>query len=521
MKLASCVSHEGLEEAMMVSELQEQLFSITEENIDSVLDYLINSNFFENKSRVKQLADNTILAIEYRPNQMAQFAKLLQKLLFISDKTLLLKKYLFRPFISTYVKQRFRLCFMHTCLSMEILSDNEIYESIRNFYLKYPEEKYSLQLLFAWFAPVIEKFDSVLYEKLMFIDKSNEFTDFVNNLHEYRKDDWALFKTAVEFGCLPGSIASYLLSDNIDEFQAIAALPDFDINQRIPPFIFEHFKFMRHWPTLIQFAAFHGSIKCFRYLLENGADHTLQTKDNPSLSLAQFAVAGGNFTIIRLCEEKGCDFKLTGQTAAEFHRFEVFQWLFDTKNLNLEELYQNTSSIFHLSAKANNMQILLFCIENKCNINSKGHWDVTPLNMAAERGRSDAIKLFLSHKDINENMETGGGSTPLHAAASHGYHEAIKLLLADERVKVNVRNKFAVTPLHLASQYGFEKAIKALFTRAEVNVNAKNDVMMTPLQMAANNNHLEAIKILLSHPSIQVFQTDGVSFNFIMAFIFI
>ncbi|OHT13740.1 hypothetical protein TRFO_16069 [Tritrichomonas foetus] len=74
---------------------------------------------------------------------------------------------------------------------------------------------------------------------------------------------------------------------------------------------------------LIEYAAFYGSIKCFKFLL-------LKNIMLP-FSLPRYAVAGGNSEIIRLCVQNNLNFLHSCRSAIHFHHTEILKWLLEQK----------------------------------------------------------------------------------------------------------------------------------------------------------------------------------------------
>ena len=81
--------------------------------------------------------------------------------------------------------------------------------------------------------------------------------------------------------------------------------------------------------TPIEFAAFYGSVKCFKYFLLNNA------KLKPSI--CKFAVAGGNYEIIHILEQKNLSFEDCFRLSVEYHRYEITDWLLQSYSLDSKQ----------------------------------------------------------------------------------------------------------------------------------------------------------------------------------------
>ena len=82
-----------------------------------------------------------------------------------------------------------------------------------------------------------------------------------------------------------------------EEFAVFALKSDLSFNTTVIPSVYEtNSLLIKNQPTLLEYAAFYGSIQIFKYLIENNAQLT------PLLWI--YAVHGQNLEIIHLLEEK-------------------------------------------------------------------------------------------------------------------------------------------------------------------------------------------------------------------------
>ena len=118
--------------------------------------------------------------------------------------------------------------------------------------------------------------------------------EFIKNIDELSKNDWKFHRRLVREGVNPSYIAKVIRSDDIKILQEISSQNNFDFNQTIEPSLYERFSYINeNNVSLIDYAAFFGSTKCFKFLMLNGSDLK---------NTAKFVVASGNEEIIKLCE---------------------------------------------------------------------------------------------------------------------------------------------------------------------------------------------------------------------------
>ncbi|OHT11043.1 hypothetical protein TRFO_19444 [Tritrichomonas foetus] len=107
-------------------------------------------------------------------------------------------------------------------------------------------------------------------------------------------------------------------------------------------------------PQLIEYVAFCGSIKIFKFLWLNKANTKIP-------DLYYFSIAGGNSEIIHLVESINFDYNIQHLVVAaiEFHRNDVVQYLFNTKNFEILEGIN-----INISIEYNNIEILLYILDH-------------------------------------------------------------------------------------------------------------------------------------------------------------
>ena len=82
-----------------------------------------------------------------------------------------------------------------------------------------------------------------------------------------KMDDWKLHKQLIQEGVIPSDIARAIRNDDVEKLQEISSQTNFDFNQCIEPSIYERCSYINNGDvSLIDYAAFFGSIKCFRFL---------------------------------------------------------------------------------------------------------------------------------------------------------------------------------------------------------------------------------------------------------------
>jgi ankyrin repeat protein len=154
-------------------------------------------------------------------------------------------------------------------------------------------------------------------------------------------------------------------------------------------------------PTLVQFAAFFGAVNCFEWLLGLGADLNAHDEAFPSLSVMQFAIAGGNHAILRQLYQRGVALVGSLQIAARCFRNELFESL--TEKCHIMENHVDYATALHESCAANNLTGLSLCFSNGSDIEARDEIGRTPLHYAAISGSTECGRVLLTQGDVDLN----------------------------------------------------------------------------------------------------------------------
>ena len=161
-------------------------------------------------------------------------------------------------------------------------------------------------------------------------------------------------------------IVQPIIDDNIDLLNELISTSNFDVYDKIPKSIFEIHSILASAQP-IQYAAFLGSINCFKYLLH-------KTSSIDYEKLMKFGIAGGNSEIIHIIENYIDVFNQELlNLAISYMRNDLIEYI-----LNNYDLKINCESYFHCIYASNYEALLLLqefekydeTNENKAGINS-------------------------------------------------------------------------------------------------------------------------------------------------------
>lgn len=364
---------ESREQILCLMMFQESLISIDSGRVDEVVEHLLQTNLIYSKDSVKQIAYNILQAASHRPWSIKNLVSLIKKLIdnASSDNCLSILKDFLIP--TDLMNQRWYRSFLLFAISQKIISAEELINLMKSYDVDEP-----LFLLYCWFAPIIEKSDHDIFLQLtdmLFKNKnklSKEFQFFIDKFEQLRMNNWELQREYFLTGYYKGSLPYIIRNDNLDLLRSYFSQfnVEIDYNMKVDSSLFERCDFIRHNPTLIQFAAYYGSVKCFTYLLMQN-DIDIKITDDNGINIFQFAIAGGNQKIIEICEKLKFENKGIIETAIEFQRFDTMVYFIEKYKININDCDDSHLSVLHYAAKYNNVKVILYCLKNKVDVNLK------------------------------------------------------------------------------------------------------------------------------------------------------
>ncbi|OHT09025.1 hypothetical protein TRFO_22173 [Tritrichomonas foetus] len=168
-------------------------------------------------------------------------------------------------------------------------------------------------------------------------------------------------------------ILEFIRNDDLENFQKIIVLSNEDLNQLIPMSFYQRDTIFKngHY-NFIEYAAFYGAVKCFKFLLKNMAPISHKKKDN---LLGKCAIAGGNFEIIHLCQQEKSSFLCCLEYAIKYHKNDVAEWLIDN---NYDEILLKHST--DLCIRHYNIRVLLSIIKKGIVVSSGAYTAIESSN---------------------------------------------------------------------------------------------------------------------------------------------
>lgn len=346
---------------------------------------------------------------------------------------------------------------------------------------------------------------------------SNSETLKLYNISDEERSILQKFKSIRNLGFNENRIAEVIRKDDFNGLQKILSQTNLSYESTIQKSFFERCNFVNdNSTTLLEYAAFCGSINVFKFLIQinyqndNPIITSIQQNERINLNdnndttnvnlirsrvilfldksekLCKYAIAGGDYDIIHVIEEKKyLDFNINSKlsmkndpdsntvsknalyglrfnfnelfnASIQFHRNEIYDYLAENcyddfygdvlpKNQDNILIENFNSSILYYNFEIF-MKLLPIVVKNNF-INSPDSDGETPLHVAAINGHLDIVKLLCSIKGININSRANNLETPLQWAISYGHIDVVKYMLDLEGIDYSGENKVGIKML--------------------------------------------------------------------------
>ena len=225
-------------------------------------------------------------------------------------------------------------------------------------------------------------------------------------------------------------IIDYIKKDDITGFtnylfQTGKTISDFDMkNDRFSYLSFFDTKDQRPKNPL-DLSALYGSILIFKYCIMNNCIPTLET--------CKYAIAGGNFEIIHLLEQKALSYDNCREISIAYHRYELTEWI---ETNYKHSPFDSLSVLWYLNFKA------LIYYEKQEEINCFNYEISSNVELVFEWEIFDDFSIF----DQNLDKET------ISLTILWNYTEFL-IYIVDKISNDNKKRKFAIEILPLAINY--------------------------------------------------------------------
>lgn len=240
--------------------------------------------------------------------------------------------------------------------------------------------------------------------------------------------------------------------------------------------------------TPLHIGVLESKIEWIQHLLKVGANLHAKDKDgNTPLSLAM----------------KPLDFDDGVQYDQEFRQAEVIKAFLESGKININDPVDYMgNTLLHLAMVNDNHLMLSEILKHNPNFNALNKDGSSPLDMAVEYQKDEALQLTLEYA-YKHNVQIKCGSATdinerdaLKVAIENNYSiESIKKLL-ESGADPNKKDNSGYTALHCAADYNDDPKVLELLIQYKADPKIKNNEGHTPLDIANQYDNQEIIKVL-------------------------
>jgi ankyrin repeat protein len=515
--------------------LQRYFTDLSPETLPSIREHLFGFSVFRDSDRMEEFVSTLLCFVEVRPQKCDLYCSVLLDYAATHPSVLSnLKSLLLHRFFSycrlplTYPKQLRYSYFAFLLLERGFLTADDICEGL-HFYEVLALEAEGFAVHFSWFAPEIEArrpdwFRAKVKQSLAQNDRwfiPSIFNDAKVDFKDFRENNWALLRKVRRAGWAPDAVCSAISRDDVPGLESLS----FKLNNRLPASVFEPFWMLRDRPTPVQYAAAKGSVLCFRFLVDRGAD--LAKLDGIGRGIAEFAIFGGCIPIIQaLKSDRRCDFSYGVYYAILYHRPAIVDWLRTPESQELHSFLTN-------SAISDNVETFLMGLSYGASVNAIDSDGLTALDYAIDRLSLHCFGLLLAHPEIKmptdvaekallsgspyvfarASMFDRGGIAPcvLFSAAEQDFSEVLGVLFTKHREDPFLDFNLNTGPiLHCAACFDNANVARIFLAQPDADPNMRNSVGQTPLMLAIVKRSFRVAKVLIADPRTNVNAiTDG------------
>ena len=411
-------------------------------------------------------------------------------------------KHMFRPTENCiFYRNTNDFSLMRSLINSGTFTYEEVIPYIKRFYEEHISMPNIIILLYLYFGELIKEKDADFFASLKakcvsFNGNSKmngslwsyfeEFIDFPPKLNEY-----------ITYGVAKESVMYMLKYDDVESLMMWESI-DSDVNMVIKNNVLDFPSYIQQSPTLIQYATYYGSVKCFKYLMMKGA--SLDAKDNWGHSIKDFAIISNCIELIKIIEQSGRNFSDSLASAAESGKREVFDWIMRTQKADNNKVKKTLQSTFCSACSMNNPEMLLYCLEQGVEINYLDEKGFTPLNCTVIGQFLPFMKFLLAIPGTNVNLQDIDGESPLHCAAKHNYINIVKYLLEREEIDVTLVDHFGKTPFDKAIQANSLDTADYMIQHPKIINVLKETNPRAAISTAVIHQNKNSLTFLLKHP---------------------
>ena len=405
------------EELQPYAQIQRAISDLSNKTIDSTVELITTTPILKSENYIDFIVKEIFIVVPLRQKNWEIYVELCNRIQKASNDVIV-----FRDFKKLLLDTAFKvesewemhskatyLHFIRLCLKGELFTVNDIVNRLS--YLK-PSLPLQYFLSVCYFAPEVSVASPSIYQSFVKVIRKFAVTDdqtktetqttimpgvsgsvkrikdpifqeYVNMFDNLCENNYERLIPLIETGCELRSVEYDIFMDDVETLKTKIG-KTYKVNRKVTPNPFHPAMFVQWKPTLLELAAFYGSIDCFNFLIKMNA--------SPQF-ISIMATAGGNIELMERVKELGMPYDNCLRIAAAFRNFEAFDWIM--KNCGEQfRFHKEINYVWGRAAYTNYLPMLDYCVINDVDINHCDENDQTALHLAADKDNKEAV-LFL------------------------------------------------------------------------------------------------------------------------------
>ncbi|XP_067667462.1 ankyrin repeat domain-containing protein 50-like [Haliotis asinina] len=260
--------------------------------------------------------------------------------------------------------------------------------------------------------------------------------------------------------------------------------------------------------TPLIFAAFKGHKDVFDSILDEGGDPSLVDKKGDNI--LHWVCRGGHVEMVKyVISQNFTDINSRGHygmTPIMVVAFKGNRRVFDlvlSKGADTSLVDNNCDNILHWVCRGGQVEMVKYVIsQNFTDINSRGHYGMTPIMVAAVQGHRQVYDLVMSKGGDASLVDTYGDNI-LHWVCRGGHVEMVKYIISQNFTDINSKGEYGRTPMMVAAVKGHRRVLDLVMSKGgdASLVDTHGDNI---LHLASGQGHVTMVKHILSNTSVNV-----------------
>ncbi|XP_067661682.1 ankyrin repeat domain-containing protein 50-like [Haliotis asinina] len=256
--------------------------------------------------------------------------------------------------------------------------------------------------------------------------------------------------------------------------------------------------------NILHSACLGGDVEVVKYVLSENMLN-INSREQCGRTAVMLAAENGHKDLVVVLADNGADVSLVDRTG---------------------------DNILHCACRGGGVEVVKYILSKKMvYIDSKGHYDKTPVMLAGRNGHTEVVKLLVNY-GANLSLRDTYGHNILHSACSEGHVDVVKYILSKDIVDINSEGYKRRTPMMLAAMVGHKEVVdllvkngadltfsdidghnilycssatgqlevvKYIISLNTVDINSAGHFKRTSVMVAARGGHKEVVEFLVNH----------------------